>query len=89
MRRQKAAAPYAERYQLIVIDSNSKYLQRTISCSSNQRQMHMPKKKAGNAGRNIDSYQHDDKDRVNNPPVGLVTPDTDKDIRGFRGWGRT
>ena len=39
----------------------------------------MPKKKTGNAGRKIDSYQHDDKDRVNNPPVGLVTPDTDKD----------
>jgi adenine-specific DNA-methyltransferase len=40
---------------------------------------HMPKKKAGNASRKIDSYQHEDKDRVNNPPVGLVTPDTDKD----------
>ena len=39
----------------------------------------MPKKKAGNAGRKIDSYQHDDKDRVNNPPVGLVAPETDKD----------
>ena len=39
----------------------------------------MPKTKAGNPSRKIDFYQHDDKDRVNNPPVGLVTPDTDKD----------
>jgi adenine-specific DNA-methyltransferase len=30
--------------------------------------------------REIDAYMHDDKDRVNNPPVGLVTPDTDKDL---------
>ena len=32
-----------------------------------------------NATRDIDSYAHPDKERVNNPPVGLVTPDTDKD----------
>lgn len=32
-----------------------------------------------NATRDIDSYAHADKERVNNPPVGLVTPDTDKD----------
>ena len=29
--------------------------------------------------RPIESYDHRDKERVNNPPVGLVTPDTDKD----------
>ena len=29
--------------------------------------------------RNIEQYDHKDKKRVNNPPVGLVTPDTDKD----------
>jgi hypothetical protein len=29
--------------------------------------------------RKIKSYVHSDKQRVNNPPVGLVTPDTDKD----------
>ncbi len=28
----------------------------------------------------IEQYQHKDKDRSNNPPVGLVTPDTDKDL---------
>ena len=32
-----------------------------------------------NAKRNIENYAHTDKERVNNPPVGLVTPDTDKD----------
>ncbi|HHY34402.1 MAG TPA: site-specific DNA-methyltransferase [Firmicutes bacterium] len=29
--------------------------------------------------RPIESYQHRDKERVNNPPVGLVTPQTDPD----------
>ncbi len=29
--------------------------------------------------RPIESYDHRDKERVNNPPVGLVTPDTDKE----------
>ena len=32
-----------------------------------------------NAKRDIEPYTHPDKERVNNPPVGLVTPDTDKD----------
>lgn len=32
------------------------------------------------AKRQIDAYMHTDKERVNNPPVGLVTPDTDKDL---------
>jgi adenine-specific DNA-methyltransferase len=27
----------------------------------------------------IEQYDHKDKKRVNNPPVGLVTPDTDKE----------
>ena len=29
--------------------------------------------------REVENYTHADKERVNNPPVGLVTPDTDKD----------
>ncbi|MGE0453288.1 MAG: site-specific DNA-methyltransferase [Vicinamibacteria bacterium] len=29
--------------------------------------------------RPIEQYEHDDKQRLNNPPVGLVTPETDKD----------
>lgn len=29
--------------------------------------------------RTIKNYTHDDKERLNNPPVGLVTPDTDQD----------
>jgi very-short-patch-repair endonuclease/DNA modification methylase len=36
------------------------------------------KKKTENK-RPIESYEHRDKERVNNPPVGLVTPETDPD----------
>src|SRR5215831_12783547 len=36
-------------------------------------------KKAIDAKRKIESYAHRKKKRVNNPPVGLVTPDTDRD----------
>lgn len=32
-----------------------------------------------NHKRPIETYEHKDKHRVNNPPVGLVTPDTDPD----------
>ena len=31
------------------------------------------------AGRDIETYTHTDEERVNNPPVGLVTPETDRD----------
>ncbi|MDE0083903.1 MAG: site-specific DNA-methyltransferase [Gammaproteobacteria bacterium] len=36
-------------------------------------------RRKGKAGRDIATYEHPDKERVNNPPVGLVTPDTDRD----------
>lgn len=29
--------------------------------------------------RSVETYEHRDKERLNNPPVGLVTPDTDPD----------
>ena len=29
--------------------------------------------------RQIENYVHKGRERLNNPPVGLVTPDTDKD----------
>ena len=32
--------------------------------------------------KSIESYQHADKKRVNNPPAGLVTPRTDPDAGG-------
>ena len=32
------------------------------------------------SNRPIESYEHKDKQRANNPPVGLVTPDTDPDV---------
>ncbi len=42
--------------------------------------MHRGKKKNTSAqNKPIEQYTHSDKDRVNIPPVGLVTPDTDKD----------
>lgn len=39
----------------------------------------MAKKKKENQEANIEAYEHRGKERLNNPPVGLVTPDTDKD----------
>ena len=39
------------------------------------------RKRAQMANRSIESYDHRSEDRVNNPPVGLVTPTTDKDSR--------
>ena len=40
-----------------------------------------PRRKA-QTKRRIESYDHRDKERLNNPPVGLVTPDTDKERSG-------
>jgi adenine-specific DNA-methyltransferase len=31
------------------------------------------------AKRQIDNYVHAGRERLNNPPVGLITPDTDRD----------
>jgi adenine-specific DNA-methyltransferase len=39
----------------------------------------MAGKKTTSTKRPIETYEHRDKERVNNPPVGLVTPDTDPD----------
>jgi adenine-specific DNA-methyltransferase len=39
----------------------------------------MPRKKKTLGAKPIEQYTHSDKDRVNNPPVGLVTPETDKE----------
>jgi adenine-specific DNA-methyltransferase len=36
-------------------------------------------KTKNNAKWPIETYTHSDKKRLNNPPVGLVTPDTDRD----------
>ena len=36
-------------------------------------------RRSGRAGRDIETYAHADKERANNPPVGLVTPETDQD----------
>ncbi|MER3413254.1 MAG: hypothetical protein C4341_03265, partial [Armatimonadota bacterium] len=39
----------------------------------------MARKKNTETKRPIESYEHKDKQRVNNPPAGLVTPETDPD----------
>ena len=39
----------------------------------------MAREKKAETKRPIESYEHRDKERVNNPPVGLVTPETDPD----------
>jgi len=39
-------------------------------------------RRKGKAGRNIATYEHPDKERVKNPPVSLVTPQTDRDAGG-------
>ena len=39
----------------------------------------MPRRRTYQAKRPIESYDHKGKERLNNPPVGLVTPDTDRD----------
>ena len=40
----------------------------------------MPRKKAASADTTpLAQYTHQDKQRANNPPVGLVTPDTDQE----------
>ena len=36
-------------------------------------------RRGNRAGRDIETYAHADKERANNPPVGLVTPETDRD----------
>ncbi len=51
-------------------------------------------KKSENGKRKIEQYDHKDKTRANNPPVGLVTPKTDPDqgkkpINTIRTWTRS
>jgi len=44
----------------------------------------MAKKKSSETKRPIESYEHKGKQRMNNPPVGLVTPYTDPDAGQMR-----
>jgi adenine-specific DNA-methyltransferase len=39
----------------------------------------MPRKNKDDNGHPIESYEHAGKERLNNPPIGLVTPETDPD----------
>ena len=38
----------------------------------------------GKSSKEVEQYEHKDKKRMNNPPVGLVTPETDKESRKKR-----
>ena len=37
-------------------------------------------RRGGKTNRDIETYAHAGKERANNPPVGLVTPETDRDV---------
>jgi adenine-specific DNA-methyltransferase len=39
----------------------------------------MARRKPETSNRPVESYQHPDHERLNNPPIGLVTPETDPD----------
>ena len=47
----------------------------------------MARRKRAKTERPIESYRHADKERLNNPPVGLVTPDTDPESGVNRTYG--
>ena len=53
--------------------------QRERRLSTMSRRKIMASRKNTESKRLIESYQHKDKRRANNPPVGLVTPQTDPD----------
>jgi adenine-specific DNA-methyltransferase len=46
----------------------------------------MARKKNGENKRPIESYEHKGKQRANNPPVGLVTLETDPDAGAKKGY---
>ena len=46
----------------------------------------MARKKNAGSKRPIESYEHKGKKRVNNPPVGLVPPETDPDVGQKRAY---
>ena len=41
----------------------------------------MPRRKSASTHHPVEAYEHTDKERLNNPPVGLVTPETDPDAQ--------
>lgn len=47
----------------------------SVGLSTNTEKLRMAPKK-----RPIENYPHSGKERLNNPPIGLVTPDTDQDV---------
>lgn len=54
--------------------------QRRVSKSAASRLGKVSKVSPSNSLQNVDQYVHDYEKRPNNPPVGLVTPETDKEL---------
>lgn len=54
----------------------------TVEVTKPRRSAHAAKSTNGSAAkaRTVKQYEHPTKKRLNNPPVGLVTPDTDPDL---------
>jgi adenine-specific DNA-methyltransferase len=51
----------------------------TIEVVTRKEKSHMARNNSGNQ-KDVEQYTHETQERLNNPPVGLVTPDTDKDL---------
>src|SRR4051812_22424564 len=51
-----------------------------------KKQLTKRKVESGMKKRHIDSYEHADKTRVNNPPVGLVTTQTDPIVSDHKAY---
>ena len=62
-------------------NSNKKKTARVTSAARKSKRSRMAARKPSVSGRarNVEKYEHPDKKRLNNPPVGLVTPETDPD----------
>lgn len=56
----------------------NKYFYKMIPSQEGDNRCRVEKK--DKSKRPIESYEHSDKQRLNNPPAGLVTPDTDPEV---------
>ena len=64
---------------MVALDEQLCYYVRKFALVQFWRDIEMRKRKKAKKKKPIENYDHKDKERLNNPPVGLVTPDTDKD----------
>lgn len=83
MRLTAAAAFAAEQQVTANLDKSLKWRENP---SNDVLRLHA---KETGAKRSIAGYKHKGKERVNNPPVGLVTPETDPDVHLEKKLGGT